>query len=99
MSANTDPFDRAVSREQSLRKRGEVFTSETANVKMIIRWFAMLMAAWGLVLVGHWLLLSDPHWLVVAHTVVFAVYVVLCSCAAVFTFRMTRRREQVLGEG
>ena len=98
MSASTDPFDRAVERERSLRQRAEDMESPSANIRMVVRWFALMALGWGLILACHWLLLSDPRWLAVLHTIVFAVAVGMCSFAALFATRMTKRREQLLGE-
>ena len=99
MAASTDPFDRAVEHERALRKRAEEMESPSASLRMITRWFGVMSVAWATILAGHWLLLSDPRWLVVLHTVVFAVLVTMWSFAALFVTRMTKRREQVLGEG
>jgi hypothetical protein len=96
MSANVDPFDRAVEREHRLRERGAIFYSPRKQMTVIIRVFAALAVGWAALLTVHWLLLSDPRWLVVLHTMVFALTVGMWIAASAFVTWMERRRVSLL---
>jgi hypothetical protein len=98
MSANVDPFDRAVERERRLRERGAVFYSPRRQMRLIIRIFAGLAVAWAALLAVHWLVLSDPRWLVVLHTMVFAITVGFWIAGSVFVTWMQRRRGELLDD-
>jgi hypothetical protein len=98
MTGTTDPFDRAVTREQAIRKRAAIFTSPTKSMKLVIGWCAVLIAVWGLILAGHWILLYDPRWLVVLHTVVFAVTAVCMFLSGAFAMWMSRRQAEAYGQ-
>ena len=93
MSANLDPFDRAVEREGKLRERGAIFYSPRRQMSLVIRLVAALAVGWAALLTVHWLLLSDPRWLVVLHTMVFALTVGLWIASAGFVTWMQRRSE------
>jgi hypothetical protein len=98
MSANVDPFDRAVERERRLRERGAMFSSPRRQMRMIIRIFAGLAVGWAALLTVHWMVLSDPRWLVVLHTMVFAITVGMWIAASTFVTWMQRRRGELLDD-
>ena len=66
-------FERAVAREERLRKRASSFETRKGLMRIVMLWTAMLGAGWALLLAGHWLVFTDPRWAAVVHTVVFAV--------------------------
>ena len=72
MTRNADPFDRAVAREERLRKRAGLFETRKGVMRLAATMGAALGAGWALVLAGHWLVFPEPRWLAVLHTVVFA---------------------------
>lgn len=87
-----DPFERAVAREEQLRKRGAALESRSGLMKLALRWLAVLGAAWALVLALHWVLLPEPRWLVVLHTVLFALLAGYWTITLSFILFVRRRR-------
>lgn len=92
MAKTDDPFERAVAREEQLRRRGAAFDSPSGFFDLAMRWLAVVGAGWALLLTLHWLVLRDPRWLVVAHTVVFALVVGYWSITLSFITFVRRRR-------
>jgi len=98
MAEMTDPFERAVARERTLRDRAEAFESRSAMLGLAMRWYAVLGAGWAVVLSAHWLLFDQPRWLVVLHSVVFTLVVGYSCVAMVFIMQMKRRRPDWFGD-
>lgn len=92
MTKTDDPFERAVAREEQLRKRGAAFDSPSGFVSLALKWFAALGVAWALLLATHWWLFPDPRWLAVTHTVAFALLAGYWTITVSFITFVRRRR-------
>lgn len=90
----SDPFDRAVRREQSLRERADAMSSGAGMMRLALWWYFSLGVAWSFVLAGHWLVLPEPRWLAVLHTVVLALIVSYALCMAMFLRSIQRRQPE-----
>ncbi len=99
MGKVTDPFERAVRREETMRSRAAAVVTRDGMMRLVIMYYLALAAGWALVVAGHWMLLREPRWLVVLHTVVFSVVVVLALCAAGFARTVMWRRGDWFDEG
>ena len=91
MANATDPFERAVQREEKLRARAAVFDSPSALFGFAVWWFAALGVGWAVILGAHWLFLEEPRWLVALHTIVFALAVGY-GCVTALFFNVVRKR-------
>jgi len=102
MRATRDPFDRAVAREERLRKRASLFETRKGVMRIAMLWTAMLGAGWALLLAGHWLVFPEPRWAAVVHTVVFAVtsgyFVLGWLLSSAFMRAIERRRPDLFGD-
>ena len=98
MGKVTDPFERAVRREETMRTRAAAVMSRAGMMRLVMIYYGALGAGWALVLAGHWILFREPRWLVVLHTVVFALVVVLALGAMAFTRTVLWRRGEWFDE-
>lgn len=96
MLASNDAFDRAVERESVLRQRSANFYSSIQSMKLVRRFFGVMLLGWAVLVTVHWLWLSDPRWLVVLHTIVFVLTASWMIAAMLFTVLMSRRRARYL---
>lgn len=92
MHTTDDPFERAVAREQKLRRRAESMDSRSGILRFVLVWFAAIIVGWAVLLGGHWILFPAPRWLVILHTVAFALVVGYWCTTAAFVTAMRRRR-------
>lgn len=92
MRQRPDPFDRAVRREETLRKRASALDTMPGFMRLAMWWYFGLGLAWAAVVAAHWLALPDPRWLAVLHTMVFTLAVVYALFSAAFIRSVQRRR-------
>lgn len=97
MPKATDPFERAVEREERLRDRAAALESPGAILGLALWWFAALGLGWAAVLTAHWVLFDEPRWLVILHTVVFALMVGYWCITMLFVTQMKKRRPDWFG--
>lgn len=98
MTRARDPFERAVAKEERLRRKASVFESRQGMMRLIAMWFGAMGVAWAVVLVGHWMLFPEPRWLAVLHTVVFTLTAGCALFSFAFMTSMTKRRPDVFDE-
>lgn len=96
MMATRDPFERAVAREERLRRRAGLFETRKGVMRIAMLAAAILGAGWALLLAGHWLVFPEPRWVAVVHTVVFALvsgyFVLGYALSSAFVRALERRR-------
>lgn len=98
MPEATDPFERAVAREQKLRHRAAALESPSALLGLAVWWYAALGLGWAGLLSAHWLFLREPRWLVILHTIAFALIVGYWCVTMMFIARMKKRRPDWFGD-
>ena len=102
MTRTSDPFERAVAREERLRKRASLFETRKGVMRLAMLWATALGAGWALLLTAHWLVLPEPRWVAVLHTVVFALtvgyFVLGFLVGSTFVRALERRRPDLFEE-
>ena len=98
-TANGDPFERALAREEAYRQRRsrtDVFGFPSTLIQTF-KWLAVGFAlAWGGLLAVHWTVFSDPRWLAVLHTMVYGVMLIYFATMAI-AFAVMRRKPEAFG--
>ena len=92
MSEHADPFERAVAKEATMRRRAAILDSPMGVISLVSRMFLALAVAWAAILAGHWYLLAEPRWLAVLHTVAFALTLGYALIVGTFLRVLMKRR-------
>jgi hypothetical protein len=97
MTSTDDPFERAVEREDRLRRRAADFDSPGGIARTALKIYVAMAIGWAVLLAGHWLLFADPRWLVVLHTVAYATVVGYWMFGVAAVAWMRRERPDLFG--
>lgn len=84
-----DPFERALEKEQELRRRSRPDTRRMLRIAGIA--YLAFLLGWAGLLVTHYRLWPSPDWLRVTHTVVFGLVSLYWLIAMVFSRVMMKR--------
>lgn len=71
MNTTNDPFERAVKREGSLRRRAALIETRSGAMRLALGLFGTLLLGWASAIAVHWKFFAEPRWLVVLHTMAF----------------------------
>ena len=95
----TDPFQRAIAREEAYRARRSraSIVGFPVHLFRVFRLVALgAVLAWAGLLAVHWRFLGEPRWLAVMHTMVFGIGCIYLAAVSVL-FTVMRKRPETFG--
>lgn len=98
MTRQSDPFERAVSRAEKMRRRAAAFETRSGMMRMAIYCVGALGIGWAILLAAHWIVFPEPRWLTVLHSVVFSLVAGYHLVVLAFVGSLKRNRPELFGD-